>query len=55
MDSVPLVLEWSLLDYTNFEIYGTNNWTDDKSTNCSSHCFCSKGFQGNPIFLMDVK
>ncbi|VVA36325.1 PREDICTED: wall-associated [Prunus dulcis] len=51
MDSVPIVLEWSLLDYTNFEIYGTNNWTNDKSTNCSSHCFCSKGFQGNPYLL----
>ncbi|VVA35375.1 PREDICTED: wall-associated [Prunus dulcis] len=54
MDYVPMVLEWHVLDlnYTKFDIYGTNNWRDDKSTDCSSsQCFCSKGHHGNPYLL----
>ncbi|BFG15694.1 hypothetical protein CerSpe_019680 [Prunus speciosa] len=54
MDYVPMVLEWHVLDlnYTKFDIYGTKNWTDDKSTDCSSsQCFCSKGYHGNPYLL----
>ncbi|CAL2228830.1 unnamed protein product [Prunus armeniaca] len=54
MDYVPMVLEWHVFDlnYTKSDIYGTNNWRDDKSTECSSsQCFCSKGHHGNPYLL----
>ncbi|KAM5578245.1 wall-associated receptor kinase-like 8 [Rosa sericea] len=56
MDFVPVVLEWTLSEYySNIDIYGTNNWTDNNNSTYSSEDgsqrFCSKGYQGNPYLL----
>ncbi|ONI17827.1 hypothetical protein PRUPE_3G181200 [Prunus persica] len=52
MDSVPVVLEYQLNQYSEQHIYGTYNFSH-QNMNCNifRQCSCKKGYQGNPYLL----
>ncbi|KAK9924034.1 hypothetical protein M0R45_032423 [Rubus argutus] len=51
---VPVVLGWSAIQYSNTDIYGPTNWTDNHNSTYiidENRFLCSKGFQGNPYLI----
>ncbi|XP_004295865.1 PREDICTED: wall-associated receptor kinase-like 22-like [Fragaria vesca subsp. vesca] len=55
MDSVPIVLDWDLSNYTIADIVGTEVWWGSDYFNrtawTGSQCYCLEGFRGNPYLI----